>query len=558
MNSSDGACAGIVSALETALDALEEGLSPLPPVEDGTKRPLADIPDGEQNGKQQWTWKPYCQTPATREKVRRWFKGDRQSIGLVTGFNDLECFEFDCPETHKRFLEAAAALGLSDLVAKIRAGYEEKTPGLGYHWLYYCDELRGNQKLAERIDPIDAQKRIVLIETRGEGGFIIIAPSKGRVHPSGSAYELLSGGLRSIVTLTSEERESLWDLARTFDELPLVEEVKPPRQSISRKLTDPDVRPGDDYEASSTWEDLLEPLGWVRVFTRGDTTYWRRPGKDKGVSATTGHCKGLYVFSTSTSFEARTSYSKFGAYARLHQAGEHHAAAKALTEAGYGSQAKYNAGNGNASAGTILEPWPELFLSEGPEAVPFPVEVFPEALKRFCLGAARVTLTPPDIVGASMLAVASAAIGQSVQLSLKRTWKESTLLYVLIVADPGRKKSPASTLVIAPLMKIDAQLRNQCREEQAIWDADRKDKNKETRTPPLQRCAIVKDITRETLVAILADNPRGVLVDPDEATSWVASFNEYKAKGSDRQFWLSIWGASQYPSIGKVGAGHYG
>jgi hypothetical protein len=40
----------------------------------------------------------------------------------------------------------------------------------------------------------------------------------------------------------------------------------------------------------------------------------------------------------------------------------------------------------------------------------------------------------------------------------------------------------------------------------------------------------------------LADNPRGVLCDPDEASGWVASFNEYKGKGgSDRQFWLSVW-----------------
>ena len=44
---------------------------------------------------------------------------------------------------------------------------------------------------------------------------------------------------------------------------------------------------------------------------------------------------------------------------------------------------------------------------------------------------------------------------------------------------------------------------------------------------------------------VLNDNPYGVLCDPDEASAWVASFNEYKGKGgSDRQFWLSIWGCS--------------
>ncbi len=58
--------------------------------------------------------------------------------------------------------------------------------------------------------------------------------------------------------------------------------------------------------------------------------------------------------------------------------------------------------------------------------------------------------------------------------------------------------------------------------------------------PPHLR-AIVKDVTRESLVILLKDNPRGVLCDPDEASAWVARFDEYKAKGSDRQFWLSIW-----------------
>ena len=72
------------------------------------------------------------------------------------------------------------------------------------------DELRGNTKLAERPNPSDPNKRDVLIETRGEGGFIIIAPSSGKVHPTGGAYKLVSGRLTSISTLLSSERDELW------------------------------------------------------------------------------------------------------------------------------------------------------------------------------------------------------------------------------------------------------------------------------------------------------------------------------------------------------------
>jgi putative DNA primase/helicase len=190
------------------------------------------------------------------------------------------------------------------------------------------------------------------------------------------------------------------------------------------------------------------------------------------------------------------------------------------------------------------EDWPELCMEEPPKALPFPVEVFPVALQRFCTGVAQVTLSPVDLAGAAMLAVASAAIGQSAHIWLKRTWRESPLLYVVIVADPGSKKSPAIKLVARPLTSIDAVLRKTSKDSRDLWEAMKKalPKGETAGEEPPQRRAIVKDVTRETLAAILRDNPRGVLANPDEATAWVSSFNEYKAKGADREFWLSIWG----------------
>jgi Protein of unknown function (DUF3987) len=193
-----------------------------------------------------------------------------------------------------------------------------------------------------------------------------------------------------------------------------------------------------------------------------------------------------------------------------------------------------------------VEPWPELALREAPEAVPFPVEIFMLPLQRFCRGVAEVTLTPPEMAGCAMLAVASAAIGQTTQVIVKRTWRETPLLFLLTVADPGKMKTPVIRLVGAPLARIDATLRSESKDARALWEAQKKalPKGECAGDPPAQRRAIVKDITRETLAAILRDNPRGVLVDPDEATAWVSSFNEYKSRGSDRQFWLAIWASS--------------
>lgn len=325
--------------LDTAFLCLQCGLSPVPPTQDGSKAPFADLKIG---GKASWA--AYQSTPATKEHVRSWYKAKRTGNGLATGYGNLECLEFDDWDTYKAYTDAALALGLMDLVERVEGGYCERTPGKGVHWLYRCEEVKGNTKLAERPVPGEKDKRDVLIETRGKGGFVIIAPTTGTVHPTGGAYELMRGGLPSIATITPDERDALWDLARTFDEMPTG--VAPlPRAKGTPAI---DARPGEAYAAGTTWHDILEPLGWVAVFTRGDVTYWRRPGKDRGISATTGHCKGFYCFSTSTSFEPRRSYTKFGALTHFCYGGDFAAAAKDLAKQGYGKpgQPVHQGGNG--------------------------------------------------------------------------------------------------------------------------------------------------------------------------------------------------------------------
>jgi hypothetical protein len=98
------------------------------------------------------------------------------------------------------------------------------------------------------------------------------------------------------------------------------------------------MTPGDDYNARTTWEEILEPLGWVRVYTQGEKTAWRRPGKTIGVSATTnfGGTDKLRVFSTSTAFDAERSYDRFGAHVHLKYGGDFRAAANDLRSQGYG------------------------------------------------------------------------------------------------------------------------------------------------------------------------------------------------------------------------------
>ncbi len=170
----------------------------------------------------------------------------------------------------------------------------------------------------------------VLIETRGEGGWFIAAPSHGPVHPSGRSYDLFSGGVATIATITPEEKEDLWALARSFDETPVPLPHRPAggRSPLGTK------RPGDAYNAAMTWSDVLAPHGWTSEPASDGTIHWRKPGKITGLSATEGYAGSdlLYVFSTATVLEAERSFDKFGAYAYLDHNGDFQAAAAAATQ----------------------------------------------------------------------------------------------------------------------------------------------------------------------------------------------------------------------------------
>src|SRR5215207_3314505 len=190
---------------DAARAAHAAGLCVLPPREDGTKAPDAE------------SWTRYQTTAASRAEIEAWYgDGRRSGIGYVTGAvsGNLEVLDFDCFATYSAFVDLAIAAGLGDLVERIEAGSLEETPGGGRHWSYRCGEISGNTKLAHRLKRPEEMRdehdtTAVLIETRGEGGYIVAAPSNGRVHPSGKPYRQLSGGVATIATITPEDRAEL-------------------------------------------------------------------------------------------------------------------------------------------------------------------------------------------------------------------------------------------------------------------------------------------------------------------------------------------------------------
>jgi hypothetical protein len=309
--------------LATALAFCDAGYAVVPARADGSKAPAG-------------SWERYQSELPPREQVTTWLaNGTYDGFGLVCGAvsGGLEMLELEgraiAEGVHVAYRDALAAHGLSELWQRVSGGYAETTPSGGLHILYRVGGTpRPNTKLARTA------AAEVLIETRGEGGFTIVAPSAGHTHPTGKPWQIARGGPATIATISEEERDALHAVASTLDRSP-VRQVQLPRAATAGQ----DGRPGDDYNARAAWQDILGPHEWRPVRKLGDGAIgWCRPGKQGAfISATTRETGGLYVFSTSTPFDTETPYSKFAACAVLNHGGDYAAAARQLRRDGYGA-----------------------------------------------------------------------------------------------------------------------------------------------------------------------------------------------------------------------------
>lgn len=325
-----------MTLLEAALAWHESNITIVPASTNGTKAPA--IP-----------WKLYQATRPTTAQLEQWFAGDTyDGLGAITGAasGGLELFEFEGRATHL-VAEMAAAMadnGFQELWHRITAhGYVETTPSGGIHILYRVDGPPAHNTKLARV-PRDGGGVDVLIETRGEGGFTITAPSAGRTHPTGKAWTTVAGTPATIPTISVDDRDALFAIAGLFDQMP-VRDLPPSTPNVASHAPDGSLRPGDDYNARTTWDEILTPHGWTKTKRLGAGYGWTRPGKSAadGISATTGTAADgvdrLYVFSSSTEFDTEVPYSKFAAYALLEHAGDLSAAAKQLAKDGYGTPA---------------------------------------------------------------------------------------------------------------------------------------------------------------------------------------------------------------------------
>lgn len=318
--------------LFSAKSAVTAGLSVIPVRLDGSKAPVG-------------SWKEYQTRRPTTDEIEQWFHDESYGLAIVAGkvSGNLEILDVEGKAIDgglwMEVIDLAKNLGMSELLMKILSGYCEYTPSGGLHILYRINgTVAGNLKLARdpSLAPDDDKKKDTVIETRGEGGYAIIAPTVDAVL---GKWHIDIGSFATIPTLSRDEHEALHDLLKTFDktviEEPTITKPRIPTENLS---------PGDDFNQRTTWSTLLLTHDWQFVGKRGKIEYWRRPGKRIGVSATVGATQSgdrLVVHSTSTEFKTSpSSYDLFGAVTLLEYKGDFRAAAKGLAEQGFGAPAR--------------------------------------------------------------------------------------------------------------------------------------------------------------------------------------------------------------------------
>ncbi len=158
----------------------------------------------------------------------------------------------------------------------------------------------------------------------------------------------------------------------------------------------------------------------------------------------------------------------------------------------------------------------------------FPAEHFPAELKKYCYQVSEAHVVDVSFVGLPMLIVTSAAMGNVWRLRLKKGFVVPPTLWGGIVANSGTNKSGPLREIIEPLKKV----------------LTASDIGTSLLCP--QSDLVVSNATLEAIISRLNESPRGLIAFRDELAGWVNSFDAYKKSSGDEQAWLEFWDAKEY------------
>lgn len=162
-----------------------------------------------------------------------------------------------------------------------------------------------------------------------------------------------------------------------------------------------------------------------------------------------------------------------------------------------------------------------------------PLDAFPAKLQDMVLALARQENYSIEYTMASLIAAASTAIGNAVNIRIRGGWVSSPILYMILVGRPGMGKTPPLDFAFHPIRKRDAKVIKQFKIDMENYNSilesqkGKKDERSSLPPKPILKRTIISDFTPEALIRALNDNPRGVAVYVDEIMGMFNAVNQY-------------------------------
>jgi 5S rRNA maturation endonuclease (ribonuclease M5) len=164
------------------------------------------------------------------------------------------------------------------------------------------------------------------------------------------------------------------------------------------------------------------------------------------------------------------------------------------------------------------EPPPAPAESETGGWQPFPVEALPGPAADYVRAGAAAVGCAEAMVALPVLSSLSAAAGSAARLRLKRTWRAPATLWTMVVAPSGSAKSPAMKQALRPVHRRERDAKDEFERAFAEWKA-REDAPEEDR--PGRTRYRTGDATPESIMKLLGENPRGLLLARNELGAWL-------------------------------------
>lgn len=489
--------------LGRAINLLNAGFSVMP-ISEG-KRPLIK-------------WKEYQSKKITVQELQG-YESKAKGFGIITGFFDVECIDVDLKvfpsvQDGKVFWEELVNF-FSDHIDDFDKKFViYKTVNSGYHIIYRCKTIGGNQKLATLKDHSQA-----VIETRGNGGYIYIYDN-----------QISKIGYEDIQEISEEDRETLIGLCRYFN-YEVNEDIEIKNISVENE----GLTPWDDYNKRNSVLDIIGNEFTV-VKHLSDRIVLRKSGSKDPLHGYVYKDSGLcYLFTTATIYPHEKALSPFTVYSYKYFGGNFSEASKELYKQGYGER----------KVRKLEIERPEIAKDD----LIFPIDVFPDDIQTYMIANQKTLNHSIDYMGSSLLWLLALSIGNSCKIEVKIGWRESANIWLGLIGKAGLGKTPSINAITFPIENRNSFEIKQYQKEYKKWKEYEKLTTKEKKDfeevkEPNRRQFIVNDVTIEALAELHEENENGVAVFKDELNGWLKDMNKYKP-GSDLEFWLACWSGKQ-------------